>query len=209
MALCGSSSCGCAFASASLNISGSGTAGDPVRLETYDAIATDAPDTRPGPGDRFPGMRVWTTDTRRLYVWETGPGYTIVAEPPQPWTITAIIQGFTTVPVSTIRAHYQRSIEGFRAVAAILVTGPGSVGGALDLPLPFTIPNLNDVFGDYNLYNQSGSNAHAGTIVPWSVTRFRLQADNVPSSGHLGSNSFTEALAAGDEIRFSLMGRLA
>jgi hypothetical protein len=80
MGLCGPQRCGCAFVSSSFTMNGSGQLGDPLQIETYDGVATQVPDTRPGSGVRFEGMRVYCTDTDRTFIWN-GSVWRCISQP--------------------------------------------------------------------------------------------------------------------------------
>jgi hypothetical protein len=135
-------------------VSGSGVSGDPWRIETYDGAATESPDTRPALADRFGGMKVWTTDTRRLFMWDVAAAaWRILHEPVQTYTPT--LTGITLGTGSRVRFGYRRRNREVWLIGRIVLGVGGQVTGGIEITLP--------VNADITVRRQSGPAIFAQT----------------------------------------------
>jgi hypothetical protein len=177
---CGSRSCGCAISSSSLSVSGSGQAGDPWVLETYEAVATEFPDTRPGPGDRFVGMRVYATDTERLFLWKSS-GWVILEEPWNDYTpsLTGVTLGTGGVVYSRYQRRYKRC--SWRGQIHLGVGGALTAGPAVSTPVTGVTSAsgsavLNAGEGTLRLHDYGTTFGAGIAIVATSTMSFTAQA---------------------------------
>ena len=127
--LCGSTTCACSFQSDSLIISGSGASGDPLVLETYDAVVADESDiTSP-----FLGQRIYETTTDRLKYYDGSdwviygglwPAVNIARRSPD----VAIPIGNATTENVTMPSEIEDT-DGFHASNNNFITIPTGLGG--------------------------------------------------------------------------------
>jgi hypothetical protein len=137
MPLCGPERSACSFRSVDtlVRVTGSGVSGDPWRIETYDGDATESPDTRPALADRFLNMKIWTTDTDRLFRWD-GTVWRILHEPPQIYT--PVLTNINVGNGLSRWASRRRDREVFVVGHLKLGTTGASVTGAISVALPYT-----------------------------------------------------------------------
>jgi hypothetical protein len=129
-------------------------------LETYDGIATEIPDTRPESGERFDGMRVFTTDTRSVWMWNAPSGkWRLRSKPVTSFTPTTTF----TLGAATIATKYWVSDETVHYQGRLL-WGAGMIwgmnGNEIDLPIP-AYPNIPRMAGVASFYNPP-----AGDVYP-------------------------------------------
>lgn len=208
MSLCRPAKCGCTITSGSLSIEAK-PGGVGYNIETYEGVATESPDTRPLLADRFEGMRVWTSDTKRLFVWDAAAGlWRILHEPPQSWTPT-ITQNAVSIPVSNSRSRYQRSLGVINAWANVVVQAPGAPGsGQIKASAPVDSAFANfDVLGAFYFYDASSADAIVGTTI-WGdavdEVRFITEAT---SGGTVVGASPALVLATGDQLSWHYIGQ--
>lgn len=177
-------------------------------IESYEGIATESPNTFPGVGVRFEGMRVWATDTKRLWVWNnTAAAWQILSEPPQAWVVSQLYQGAPRA-VTTNRAWYQRHHGVFRAQLFVSIAATGTAANAIFVPTPVALLNLHEIGGVYNFYDGSAGAVYSGVLTPNSTLDFLMQSAS-PAPGALGGAGFTAAIATGDDLRITMTGRYA
>jgi hypothetical protein len=105
-------------------------------VETYDSVGTESPDTRPGPGVRFVGMRAYTTDTERMWIWKSA-GWVLLDEPWQ--SFTPVATGITLGTGGNIASRYQRSYRRCRWKGVLTFGAGGAVASAnpsVTIPVP-------------------------------------------------------------------------
>lgn len=161
--LCRGRSCGCSFTSGSLHITGDGT---PYNIETYEGVATESPDTLPALADRFDGMRVFATDTRRILMWDDVNGWWRVLHQDrtdvQSWTISNVTLG--TGGLSTM--SYWRSGPSVHVSYRLVLGTGGDLTGQPQLTLPVSVDDgtVADREGSMSVtfYDASSSAMYAG-----------------------------------------------
>lgn len=162
MSLCPPARCGCTITSSSLSVQAL-AGGVGFNVEAYEGVATQAPDTRPGVGARFEGMRVWTSDTKRLWVWDSTVGYwRLLSEPRQSW-VPVLTQG-GAVTTSTTVAWFQRSMGIWEGMTRLEISSAGSPGQFLAITYPQTLVNLYDSHGGF-WYFDAGTTVYTGEII--------------------------------------------
>ena len=205
MGLCQPVRCGCGIKSSTLTVKGSGNEGDPFVIDgTNPPVYTEA--TLPGAGVRFVGMVVSTTDTFRLLRW-TGTVWTVLSEPPQPWTPT-LTQG-VLVPTHRAAADpgsnwYQRSNGVCHAEAYIVTDGSGTANQLALGSLPVQFIQMQGTWA-INGGNPGWAPRQnlAGSVIGQAPNNVSFTADNYPS--YLGINPTGQAVA-GQEWRWSVWG---
>lgn len=177
-------------------------------METYEGLATESPDTRPGPSDRFDGMRVWTTDTRRLFVWvEALARWMILSEPAQTLVAADFVlqQASTTVTKTAGACWYQRQYDTFTLRVNLTATSAGSAGNILlTLPSVLTMAAGFNAGGEVVLADADGS-YYLGSVGQSGSTGLLLLTQNGVSPPNFGPI----VLASGDAIGATVFGRLA
>lgn len=208
MGLCKPSRCGCTITSGSLQVAAK-AGGIGYNIETYEGVATEIPDTRPLLADRFDGMRVWTTDTKRLFAWDAaGAEWLLLIEPPQ--TLVAadfvITQGATITKTLT-HGRYQRRHGWFEWNARVTVTSAGTGGSAIAVYYPTPILPAGVVAqGTFEMYDASTGAYHLGLSLGNNGTHFVPLITPGNATTNFGS---TVALAAGDQLLWTVSGELA
>lgn len=200
MTLCPTARCGCTITSSTLQVTGK-VGGVGYNLETYEGIATEDPDTRPGASERFEGMRVWTSDTKRLWIWDDDVGlWRILTEERQSWVPT-ITQG-VALTTSAPTAWYQRSMGGYSAQARIVISSAGTVSQPFSLSLPEELVTLDEAAGGF-YYLDVGAVLYAGQLHESTTTETIFVSYN-------NNNAFgvTPSLAAasGDRLTVNFIG---
>jgi hypothetical protein len=212
MGLCRSRACDCSLTSTSLNIQ-SLTGGGGYNIETYEGIATESPDTRPGPGERFDGMRVYTTDTRRLFRWQESPAkWVILSEPPQPVLAAdfAVEQGAAPNIAKTVNySTYQRHDGTFDWIANITMNGAGGSNTTIAVYFPAALltPSSRSYHGTWIILDASVPKFFFGVVGGNTAARHVSLVTSNGGALEFGGASFT--VASGDEIQFHVHGDLA
>ena len=205
MPLCGPERSACSFRSidSTVRVSGSGASGDPWRIDTYAGAATESPDTRPALADRFTGMKVWTTDTERLFMWD-GTVWRILEEPLQSHTPTLTN---LNVGAGTISCHYRRTYREVNIWTRIrLGVGFSFTAGGINGTLPVNADNTMTRWSDgkASIYQASSSfdnfpaaaDVHASAPGTWQF---------YSTNGAFAITSTNPITwAVGDEMRFHL-----
>lgn len=206
MSLCPQSRCGCTLTSSSLQVTGK-VGGAGYNIETYEGVATEDPDTLPGPGDRFEGMRVWLADTKRLVIWDDDMAqWRILQEPPQAWVAT-MTQGVALS--GTASGWFERRMGTVRGVVNFVISSAGTSGQQITLTPPVTMQNTAPNVGGSFRYIDAGAAVYVGTIVGGStpLDPFRLAAEDTTSgSSNLGASP-SLAAASGDAFAGHIYGR--
>jgi hypothetical protein len=135
MSLCQPRACGCSFESSTLQITGDGR---PFQIETYEGVATESPDTRPGPAERFDGMRIYTSDTHRLFIWRDDLGAWVILE--EPWaTFAPTLTGISIGGAGAINSQIaHRSYESAHVQGQMTLGAAGNVTGNIAISVPWT-----------------------------------------------------------------------
>jgi hypothetical protein len=173
-----------------------------LRLETYQGVATEVPDTRPPLASRFAGMQVYTTDTDRVFLWD-GANWRCIRQPLMPCTLSHDA-GFNLGAGGNERAGYSRSGH------QVMLQWEGGLGtGATVSPAFFTIPvpakwSAVRQIGIAMFYDVSTGLIHHGSCdlyVTDSLIRLYIPAPYL--FGPTNTNPFT--WAANDQIWFKLV----
>jgi hypothetical protein len=207
VSLCPPNRCGCAVRSSSLQVTGL-PGGGGWNLETYEGVATEVPDTRPPAGVRTNGMRVYTTDTKRLFLWDEPSGrWRILSEPVQTNLTAAdfpVRQGAATPAMRLDYVAYQRTWNSYwlKAHLTCLGSGQGNNGVVIGVPSSLALSSHYPAVGPVLVYISSIGAVYPGVIGPWSATEFVIYLADDTTSGAWGVN----ALAPNDTVQFQLTG---
>lgn len=167
MGLCKPARCGCTITSGSISVQAkAGGAG--YNLETYEGVATEVPDTRPALADRFDGMRVWTTDTRRMFVWVAGLGKWVILS--EPWQVYApslgdVVLGTGAAAVNT--ARYRRAYSTCSMRGKLQLGVGGSFPGYAQVSVPVQAADVGAMvyqLGVAQLYDASSFIVHLADV---------------------------------------------
>jgi hypothetical protein len=189
-----------------LNVRGSGGPGDPWVVETYEGIATEAPDTRPGPADRFIGMRVYTTDTKRIFLWD-GFNWRCIHQPLMVFTPT-IISGLTLGTGGQMRTGYARYAHRVHYEGEIFL-GTGFVINQPKMSLPVSSRHADPASGPRTVGTagffdiNTGQIFHGTSDIHWSAPTNLVFYCPGPTTYPVTSTApFT--WVAGDELWWSI-----
>lgn len=96
MGFCREATCGCSFYSDSLVMSGSGKAGNPLRIETYEGVVAAEGDV----ASPFLGQRIYETSTERIKIYD-GTNWVIIGGNMPRVELVIPLTGTQDVPTST------------------------------------------------------------------------------------------------------------
>ena len=214
MSLCRPSRCGCTLTSSTLQIAAL-TGGVGYNLETYDGVATEDPDTLPAPGERFEGMKVWLTDTKRLVVWDDDEAaWMVLAEP---WQRQASTPTNTTLGTGgTSEVRYQRTYRSIVVKGSLLFGSGGSFTGDPLWTMPYPSVNAVPAFtGFFQGGRATYFDSSAGLRIPMNVFMGMPSTDLI--FRHQGSGgtiaptnpiTWTNADQVEFEIQYAIEGHL-
>lgn len=158
------------------------------------------------------GMVCYTTDNDRTYQY-SGSAWVVISEPPQTWSVTTITQsGSVSCTTTSGCGWYQRHNGVFTAQLEIGITATGTSSNAITIATPLTLTNLRNLHGTYNFFDASDSfRIFSGVIQAVGTTTFQLASTGLDAGEAagvaFGATQFTAAVASGDVIRLSLLGR--
>lgn len=144
------------------------------------------------------GMYAYARDINTLHFYN-GAAWEIVHEPIQSWNVTSITQ-LGSVACTTTRGWYQRSHGVWRAQLVLTISGTGTIGNAVVVPTPFTLPSVHDIGGPWTFQDANTSNTYNGSIHPLTTTTFQLAA-----IGTLGVSPAV-AITSPDVLRLTAQG---
>lgn len=178
MSLCPSRRCSCTITSSSLSVTGK-VGGVGYNIETYEGVGTEVPDTRPAPGTRFDGMRVWTTDTKRLWAWDDAAGFwRLLSEPRQTW-VPVLTQG-NTLSTTKTSAWFQRQSGTWMAVTRLEIDTAGTSNQFFTLTYPQELAEINDAAGQF-WYFDAGTQSHTGVLASHTTLATQFMVNGTTS----------------------------
>lgn len=211
MTLCPPTRCGCSISSSSLVVQRK-AGGVGYNIESYEGVATEVPDTRPVLALRTDGMRVYTWDTKTLWMWDAGlVQWVVLSEFRKSWTLSGVPQGSATAVVATLGGWRQRTHGAWSGKISLQVTdaspitGAGQGGQAIRVSFPYTAASQWEVGGEM-MYLRNGVAFYHAIMSAEATTYARFIVD--AANNYFGTvPSFT--MANGDVMEISMWGSLA